>query len=319
VHCTQEANSVAPAFCVVLCRSPNEPGWRPARRYARIEPQAPEIWSGQLKFTVFGGRGFIGRALCDHLRQVGHEVYVPPRDTAEMPRTSLGHVVYSIGLTSDFRTRPFDGVDAHVSLLNGLLRESEFDSFLYLSSTRVYAGLDAEEAREDAILSVRPDLDGLFNLSKLTGEAICLCYPSPKIRVARVSNVYGADQNSDIFLGMLLDELARDNAVVIHEAPTSSKDYVALEDVCWLLERIALYGTHRIYNVACGAPFCHGDIAAELQLQFPGATIEFATNARQRSFPRISNARVTEEFGFHPRSFRDFLRTLRKTVCRNLT
>jgi uncharacterized protein YbjT (DUF2867 family) len=70
------------------------------------------------KFTVLGAGGFIGGRLVEHLRGLGHEVDAPPRRPAEayvdgLGGRQLGHVVYCIGLTADFRTRPYETVEAH--------------------------------------------------------------------------------------------------------------------------------------------------------------------------------------------------------------
>ena len=262
-----------------------------------------------MKFTVFGGHGFVGSALCDHLRRQGHEVFVPTRDATDAIDRELGHVIYAIGLTADFRARPFDTVNAHVCLLVRLLCTTLFDSWLYLSSTRVYAGLATEPAREDAPLMVVPDADGIYNLSKLTGEAVCLTQISRHVRVARLANVYGSGQTKETFLGSLLDDMTHGRELLIREAPTSSKDYVALEDVCWLLERIALRGNHRIYNVASGVQVGHAEFARVLA-EKSSRVITFADDASHRSMPRIDIARITSEFGFCPRQLSDELEHL---------
>ena len=58
-------------------------------------------------------------------------------------RRPAGHVIDCIGLTGDFRTRLLDTAEAHVSLVARCLAELCFDSFLLLSSTRVYTRASA--------------------------------------------------------------------------------------------------------------------------------------------------------------------------------
>jgi len=252
------------------------------------------------RFTVLGGRGFIGRHLVAHLRQQGHEVRAPARGEpfAGQP---LGHLIYAIGLTGDFRQRPFDTVEAHVGLLGRVLREAQFDSFLYLSSTRVYGGLPADAlASEELALPQRPSLEGLYDLSKLLGEALCLAQPNPAIRVVRLSNVYGPGQSRHTFLQMLLDSLAQRGEVEIGEAPESSKDYVALADVLEMLPRIALQGRQRLYNLAAGEAVSHRQLADALQAAGAGR-VRFAAAGVTRRFPRIDSGRLREEFAWQPR------------------
>src|SRR5690349_9863815 len=122
-------------------------------------------------FTILGGQGFIGSRLTSWLRQRGHEVFVPRRDERLVGK-QLGLAVYAIGVTSDFRQRPFDTVAAHVCRLNEVLRECDFESLTYLSSTRVYHGLQGI-ADENSRLTVDPQRpDELYNISKLAGESL---------------------------------------------------------------------------------------------------------------------------------------------------
>ena len=134
------------------------------------------------RFTVLGGTGFVGAHLARFLRACGDEVAVPPRDAALSG--DLSHVVYAIGLTADFRTRPFATIEAHVCRLSRLLERAKFESLLYLSSTRVYARTSV--ALEDMALAVDPTVtDDLYNVSKLAGESLCLSRETPTVRVAR--------------------------------------------------------------------------------------------------------------------------------------
>jgi nucleoside-diphosphate-sugar epimerase len=202
-----------------------------------------------MNFTVLGGTGFIGRNLAKHLRGQGHDVYVPARDATDLFERDLGHVVYAIGLTGDFRTRPFDTIESQVCLLARLLKQCRFQSWLYLSSTRVYSNLPAGvTAREDMPVPLLPNADGLYDLSKLTGESLCLTHPSPAVRVARLSNVYGSDQSPHTFLGAVLDELKREGRVTVNETPASGKDYIAIQDIMPMLENIGLHGQKRMYT-----------------------------------------------------------------------
>ncbi len=72
--------------------------------------------------TVFGANGFVGRALVQHLEEQGYPVRAVTRGDASWRDTDLGHAFYTVGLTADFRSRPFETIDAHVSLLTRILR-----------------------------------------------------------------------------------------------------------------------------------------------------------------------------------------------------
>lgn len=264
-----------------------------------------------MKFTVLGSRGFIGSYLLQHLEAQGHQVSAPGRDVALNGETDAGHVIYAIGLTGDFRHRLHETIEAQVTVLSHLLQTLRFDSFLYLSSTRIYGGLPADQpAGETSPLRVVPNADTVYDLSKLLGEALCLAQPRNTVRVARLSHVFGIGQSEDQFLGAVLSEACKNGRVTIGEAPQSSKDYIDVEAVVPLLERIALEGRERIYNVASGTPCTHATLAKKISEAF-GATVEFAPQAPLRIFPPVDIGRIRSEFGLKPSSILDYIASLR--------
>ena len=251
-------------------------------------------------FTIFGAGGWIGSALVQRLESHGHDVQALRRNEWPSENMNLGHVIYAIGLTADFRNRPLETAEAHVTVLTQVLRRCKFDSLLYLSTTRVYR--NALETAENATLQVKPaDPDDVYNITKLAGEALCLSLPNPTTRVARLSNVIGAGAQSDSFLASVMRD-ARKGAVTIHGAPDSVKDYVALSDVTQLCEAIAIGGQERLYNVAAGRNVSHRAIA-DLVARHTGAAVTFAPNAQKQLFPPIAIDLIQREFGAKPLAF----------------
>jgi len=258
-----------------------------------------------MKYTIMGAGGYIGSKLKTALEERGDRVLSPARGE-ELQLASgaedLGHVIYAIGLTGDFRSRFFDTVEAHVTLLAHVLKHARFSSFLYLSSTRAYqdCNLDHAQSEEDFVL-VKPSADGIYNISKLLGESICLAQSNTAVRIARLSNVYSRDMDRTSFLGHVLQDVRGSGSCKILESPKSEKDYVHVEDVVKLLLRIAPEGLNRLYNVASGENVSHADIAAKLS-QSSGATITFEENSQVRRFPHIDISKIRSEFGFEPQN-----------------
>lgn len=259
---------------------------------------SPHPLHGPPAFTVLGASGYIGGHMVRFLRTSGHPVYAPRRRAAGALDHPLGHVIYAIGLTADFRTRPLATMEAHVGALAEVLRCGQFKSLTYLSSTRVYAGIAA--GTEDAALVVNPIEPGdLYNLSKLAGEALCLGQADPCIRVARLANVFGpdmdtADRPSPNFLAQIVREAVA-GRIRLGTAPSSAKDYVAVEDVTRALYRIALQGRDRLYNVASGHAVANRDIAAALS-RLTGCRVEVAEGAPAVSYPPIDTRRLKALF-----------------------
>ncbi len=157
------------------------------------------------------------------------------------------------------------------------------------------------QGAEDAALSVNPhDPSDLYNLSKLMGESMCLASGRSGVRVARLSNVVGADDaESSNFLPSLLRD-ARAGHITLRTDLASAKDYIHIEDVLHLLPRIALQGRQSMYNVASGQQVTHGQWVDRLVAK-TGCTVQVLENAPVVHFAPVDVTRIQAEFGFEPR------------------
>lgn len=251
-----------------------------------------------MNWTVLGASGTIGRRLSAHLRAAGHAVFSPDRGEDIYSRP-LGHMIYAIGLTADFRQRPFDTVDSHVSVLGELLKHGNFESLLYLSSTRVY-GRAAGGNEDSPLPMLSQDPSDLYNLSKLMGESLCLQDARSSVRVARLSNVVaGDDAESANFVPSLVRE-ARSGRIVLQTSMDSVKDYIHIDDVVELLSRIAVRGRERLYNVASGIQTTHEQWTTLLAAR-TGCVVKVVPSAPTIRFVPIDIGRIRTEFDYHPR------------------
>jgi nucleoside-diphosphate-sugar epimerase len=257
--------------------------------------------------TVLGAAGFIGSALVKRLKEKRLDYFAPGRNE-KLPNQNLGHVIYCIGLTADFRSRPFDAVEAHVCYLLEVLRTCEFQSLLYLSSTRVYRQNSAEAREEDAVSVNSSFADDLYNISKLMGESLTLACRK-KTRIARLSNVYGGDFASENFLPAIIREVISKSTVTLQGAPDGEKDYVSVGDVVDGLIRIAVEGRQNIYNLASGMNVSNRTLAKTIS-ELTACQVAFDPAAPRITFPRVNVDRMRSEFGFRPRNILDDLGNL---------
>jgi nucleoside-diphosphate-sugar epimerase len=256
--------------------------------------------------TVLGAGGFIGSHLVAHLRRRGVPVQAFGRDASPAGR-DLGHVIDCVGVTGDFRERPLAAVLAHVGRLPALFDAASFDSFLYLSSTRLYRHRPGPAREEDPVVLDPADPDDLYNVSKAAGEALVLSLGA-KGRVARLANVYGVGQR-DTFLAALLEEAKASGILRLRTALDSERDYVSIEETVDLLVKIALGGRRRLYNVASGVQVSHARLAQALTAA-TGWPVEVQADAPTVRSPPIDVSRIRDEFGFVPRDLLDRLPTL---------
>ncbi|SFD60278.1 Nucleoside-diphosphate-sugar epimerase [Paenibacillus catalpae] len=248
--------------------------------------------------TVIGASGFVGSHLTAKLRMLGFDVFCPEKKDPLVYSRPLGHLFYCAGITADFRSRPYDVVEAHSGYISKLLRSAEFDSLLYLSTTKLYLG--AASTSEDAPLTVNPNQrDDIYALSKLLGESVCLCSGRANVRVARLSNIVGEDFRSSNFIYSVMKDIVGRGSVTLESTLDSEKDYIRIEDVIDALIQIAIKGKHFIYNVASGVNLTHQQLfdawseVREFELTLSPSAARFA-------FEPITIKRIQEEFGFRP-------------------
>ncbi len=271
-------------------------------------PKDEHIWRRDHKdmakrpeFTVLGASGFVGGHLADYLKEQKRNVYTPSRselDDGSYLEKELAQAFYCIGITADFRKRPLDTVEAHVSKLLELIKFGKFESLIYLSSTRIYQG--SPTTLENQAISVDPtDSDHLYDISKLMGESLCLSIAHKSIRIARLSNVVGGGDTSDNFLNAVIRDALVKSRVTLKTSLDSSKDYIHVGDVVRILPDIAARGKHIIYNVASGSNITNRALMNALA-EITGCTYDVMNDPRLMVFPQISIKRLNDEFQYDP-------------------
>lgn len=267
------------------------------------------------RYTIFGGRGFVGSEIARQLEADGNTVTRVGRGDWPEAGADLGHVIFTIGMTADFRKRLVETVEMQVLRPYEALTQYRYDSFLALSSARIYEG--AASTSEDAPIIVKPTAtDHVYNISKLAGESLCQAVDHPNVRIVRLSNVYGEADTSNLFMTAVLRDAITTGKVSIGQARDSSKDYIEVVDAARLIIAIARGGRHKVYNVACGTNFAHGQIAEAITAK--GLEVEFKPGGATVVFPPIDTTRTRDEFGITPRRPDEVLPGLIDVLSRRL-
>lgn len=255
-------------------------------------------------FTILGSSGFIGSNFVEYLKNSTNlEVHTPRIDDVLSSNRDWGRIVYAIGLTADFRTRPFDTVEAHASLISRLLEKAKFDHLIYLSSTRLYSS--SVDTKETAELVVNPSSQSdLYNISKILGESICL-NSKRSVGVARLSNVVGFRKDSDLFIDQLIDEGKKMGTIHLKTSLESAKDYIHILDVLHLLYLMSQKKSTGIYNLASGENTHNAEIL-DLIHRCLGYEYTVEPNAPTWSFHKISTDKIKKEFNYKPKVFSKF-------------
>jgi nucleoside-diphosphate-sugar epimerase len=257
--------------------------------------------------TIVGASGFVGRRLQARLAAEGWELFVPSKGDPALLARDLGTVFYCAGLTANYDRRPFDTVEAHVTLVNEVARAGRFERLIYLSSTRLYDGQAKAEVGEDEPLVFDPaDPRRVYDLSKALGENLTLARSGGRGAVARLANVYDWQAGAPGFLSEWLIRARSERALTLQSSPHIRRDYIHLDDVVAALVAMADGEPAGIVNLASGERVSNGEIAEVFQEA--GWEIVFTGTADPPSPPNARAAKL-RALGVSPRPVKDVVRS----------
>lgn len=257
---------------------------------------------GPVPATLIGASGYVGRALHQALRRQGRTVLAPAhgQERDVLGTGDIGDLFYCAGLTADFAAQPAATAEAHVALLARLLERCRPRRVVYLSSTRLFDSQGPRPVDDSTALLLNPlEPRHLYDLTKATGEALCLAMLGDRARIARLSCVWSADADAPGFLPELLQRLRTLRASTqeqrhppllrLDSQPGSARHYIHRSDLVEALIQLAALEEHPpITSLASEEQACtNAELAACLEDLF-GCTIEFSMpSSAARSAPRL--------------------------------
>ena len=257
------------------------------------------------KYTIFGHSGFLGKNIVNYLRENSYKYFLPHRNK-HLFKKNLNHVIYCIG-SDDVLKDTVKSVETNLKILCKVLEKNKYKSFLFISSTRVYYA--NKITNEETNIIVNPNNDTyLFNLMKLSSENICLSKKNKKIKVVRLSNLYGKNFGNQIYLlPTLLRNSKNKKRIDISIHKNSKKNYLNVMDAISIIFKIINKSKHRIYNVASNKLYTLDFIAKNIQRRTK-CKIIYKNQKIKHNEPKIDIKRIRREFNFAPRNdFKNFL------------
>lgn len=258
------------------------------------------------KVTLVGGHGFIGRHLQKRFSRKGLEVSVVGAGDETWMDTSLGLVVWAAGYTKDYAARPDLTVAAHAGDLAKLVQRAGYEALVYLSSTRLYDGLEGT-VNEDTPLALGSSAPRhLFDLSKALGEHLVRHHGGPRAHVARLSGVYANELDGGSFVEEMMAQALSGNGKEVETPPDAARDYIHMDDVAEAIWAIGERGMHPVYNVASGE-LVDNRVLLGLLSERAGVPIFPALPPSGQTFPLIDITRMKQTLDVHPMAFSEGL------------
>lgn len=209
-----------------------------------------------MKILVAGGHGFIGRALCARLRELGHDVVASGRaDTAERAAEGADALVWAAG------GRPISAEQCMADHAHAAVRTIQampgLRRIVYLSSAEAY-GLQDVPFREDAPLFGASPL----GQAKAAGEhAVAQAAGATPLVVLRPCWVYGPGLAPSTFLPTLIHQLAARRRYAMTPGQ-QTRDLVYVDDVVAAIVRaLADDAPAGTYNIGTGVETAVLDMA----------------------------------------------------------
>lgn len=264
-------------------------------------------------YTIFGARGFFGKNIVKYLKSYKNKIYIPSKRKYKFKK-NLGHIVFCIG-TNEALHDPQKAIESNLVILNKILLNNKFKSFTYLSSIRTYSSNRIGSENKKILFNSYED-GVLFKSLKLSAESLCLQIKNPKIKIIRLSNLFGDYfQNHKYLLPTLIRESLIKRKIQILINKDSKKNYLHVIDAIEVILSIIKKGKSRIYNVGSNKTITVGKIA-ELIKKSTNCKIIYKNANKIVNEPNISINKIKNEFNFRPK--RNFEKTI-DIIIKNYT
>ena len=250
-------------------------------------------------YTIFG-KGFVGKNIINFLKNKKYNVFSPKKSKYKFNK-NLNNIIYCIGNDNSLND-PKGSFDANLGIVSKIIFNNKFDSFTLISSTRVYLGNNKIKANEKNLISINPNINNFFfNSLKVSAESLCLSLPNKKIKVVRMSNLFGDYFTNQIYL---LPTLIRDSInkgkINITINKKSSKDFLYINEAIDILFKIITKGKSRLYNVASGNNVELYKIAKKIS-EITNCKVNYKNQNTLIKEPIIDISKIKNEFNFKPK------------------
>lgn len=214
-----------------------------------------------MKYSVFGGTGFVGGNFC---RLFHDKVLIKNREDRKPLTNNILYFISTIDNYNVFDNITLD-VETNLKVLCEVLDNCRDEDivFNFISSWFVYGDVDLP-AKEEYYC----DPKGFYSITKKCAEDLLISFCNTygvKYRILRLCNVLGSnDEKSSAkknALTYMINALKKDEDVYLYDEGTPIRDIMHVKDVCNAIDLVCSMGKYNeIYNIGSGQPSVIGDI-----------------------------------------------------------
>ena len=195
-------------------------------------------------------------------------------------------------------------------------------TFLFVSSSEIYNGLDRRNIQEDQIGTTNTDHPrSCYIEGKRAGEAICHAYlqKGHNIKIARLSSAYGAGtkKNDKRVLNSLIERGLTKEKIELMDDGSAIRTFCYITDITEMLLNIMIHSNKSTYNIGGICELSIRELANRIGLVLGKKIIVPSTSSSIDGNPKIVNVsvqRYLDEFGKKSTDFVDFDEGLKRTI-----
>ena len=242
------------------------------------------------KILVTGANGFIGKLLCNSLKEQGHEVVELTSKEGNIALLQTWELIAPTQIVIHLAARTFvpDSWEKPDLFLEtntlGTLRALEYckknnAKMVYISSY-LYGNADILPINETApIFTPNP-----YALSKKTAEEYCRLYAASygvKTVILRPFNIYGNNQNPSFLIPEIIEQVLHKKVVHVKDlAP--KRDYLFIDDFIQVIIKAIAIEQFEIINIGSGLSYSVKEIIDMVQ-QICGTNYPVTSSAEKRT------------------------------------
>ena len=245
-----------------------------------------------MKYSVFGGTGFVGGNFC---KSFPDEVIIQEREERNPSTKNILYFISTVDNYNIFKDITLD-VETNLKVLCEVLEHCKDEEivFNFISSWFVYGNVPLPAKEE---YYCKPT--GFYSITKKAAEDLLISFCQTygvKYRILRLCNVLGSGDgkvsSQKNALTYMIDCLKKGEDVYLYDDGTPIRDIMHVTDVCDAIDLVCREGKiNEIYNIGSGQPTVIGDIIDSARYH-----LNSKSNLKGKDAPKFHKTVQTKDF-----------------------
>ena len=212
---------------------------------------------------IFGGSGFIGKSITNHLniKYNNKKIIFPSSDECNLEdKNSISNfvkslnnknlqVVFSAGIVRKQKDS-FETMHKNIAMVENLLNclsKYTIISLIFMSSIDVYENINHKKITEENLLLPK----NYYGFSKMYNEStIKEKLKNTNISILRLPGVYGNGKNS--LIDTFINRIFYNKTILLENEGKNLRDYLFVEDLCRIVSSLLIKPSNAIFNISSG-------------------------------------------------------------------